>query len=137
MYTEKVMDHFANPRNVGVLENPTVIAKIGDPDCGDFLVIFLRIENDRIADIKYKIHGCGAAIATSSIASEMVMGMPLDEVLRVTDQDIADALDGLPEEKMHCSNLAAGALHSAITRYREFLAQAAQKQMDDPGREVG
>lgn len=119
MYTEKVMDHFANPRNVGIIEDANIVVQVGDPGCGDGLLIFLKIEEDRIRDIKYKIYGCGAAIATSSVASEMALGRTLDEVMQITEESIAAALDGLPEEKMHCSNLAAGALHAAVKRYRE------------------
>ena len=124
-YTEKVLDHFANPRNIGEIENANVVVRVGDPGCGDGLLIYLRIEDDRISDIKYKIYGCGAAIATSSIASEMAMGRSLDEVLLITEDSIAAALDGLPEEKLHCSNLAAGALHAAVRHYRAKLAEAA------------
>ncbi|NOR50246.1 MAG: iron-sulfur cluster assembly scaffold protein [Desulfuromonadales bacterium] len=119
MYSDKVMDHFTNPRNVGIMEEPTVLVKVGDPGCGDALLLFLKIEEDRIRGIKYKIFGCGAAIATSSVASEMAMGKTLDEALQITDQAIADALDGLPAERMHCSNLAAGALKAAISEYRK------------------
>ncbi|RLB62827.1 MAG: iron-sulfur cluster assembly scaffold protein [Deltaproteobacteria bacterium] len=119
MYSDKVMDHFSNPRNVGIMTEPTVLVKVGDPDCGDALLLFLKIEEDRIKDIKYKIFGCGAAIATSSIASELAMGKTLEEALQISEQDIADALDGLPDEKMHCSNLASGALRAAINEYRK------------------
>jgi len=119
MYSDKVMDHFSNPRNVGIMTEPTVLVKVGDPDCGDALLLFLKIEEDRIKDIKYKIFGCGAAIATSSIASELAMGKTLEEALQISEQDIADALDGLPDEKMHCSNLASGALRAAISEYRK------------------
>lgn len=118
MYSEKVLDHFANPRNVGIIEDANVVVRVGDPGCGDGLLIFIKIESDRIADIKYKIYGCGAAIATSSVASEMAMGRTLDEVLEISNERIAAALDGLPEEKMHCSNLAASALHTAVQHYR-------------------
>lgn len=121
MYTAKVLEHFKNPRNVGVIKEPSVLVQVGEPSCGDALLLSLKIENDRIIEVKYKIFGCGAAIATASVASEMVMGMQLDEVLKVTDQTIADALDGLPPEKMHCSNMAAGALHGAIREYRKAL----------------
>ena len=125
MYTEKVMEHFNNPRNVGIIREPSVLVQVGEPSCGDALLLSLKIENDRIVDVKYKIFGCGAAIATASIASDMVMGMPLDDVLNVTDEMIAAALDGLPPEKMHCSNMAAGALHGAIREYRKALAAEA------------
>jgi len=124
MYSGKVMDHVANPRNIGVIEDASVIIKAGDPGCGDGLLIFLKIEDERIVDYKYKIFGCGAAIATSSIASEMAMGKTLDEVMEITPQGIAAALDGLPEDKMHCSNLAAGALHAAVRHYRAELNKA-------------
>lgn len=119
MYTEKVLEHFRNPRNVGVISEPSVLVQVGEPSCGDALLLSLKIEDDRIVEVKYKIFGCGAAIATASIASEMVMGMCLDDVLKITDETIADALDGLPPEKMHCSNMAAGALHGAIREYRK------------------
>lgn len=118
MYSAKVMDHFTNPRNVGVIDDANVVVKVGDPGCGDALLIFIRIGEERIQDIKYKIYGCGAAIATSSVASEMAMGRTLDEVLQISEELIATALDGLPAEKMHCSNLAASALHAAVRHYR-------------------
>jgi len=126
MYTAKVMDHFANPRNVGIIEDANVVVQVGDPGCGDGLLIFLKIEEDRISDMKYKIYGCGAAIATSSIASEMAIGKTLDEVLvDVTEEKIAAALDGLPDEKMHCSNLAASALRAAIAQYKDIQRKKA------------
>ncbi len=117
MYSEKVMEHFRNPRNVGDLENADVILRVGDPSCGDVLLLFLKIDNGVITNVKYRILGCGAAIATSSIASELALGKPLEEVLKLTDQDIADALGGLPEDKMHCSVLAVTALHTGVMRY--------------------
>ncbi|MBE0598719.1 MAG: iron-sulfur cluster assembly scaffold protein [Desulfuromonadales bacterium] len=118
MYSAKVMDHFINPRNVGIIDDANVVVQVGDPGCGDSLLIFIKIAEERIQDIKYKIYGCGAAIATSSVASELVKGRTLDEVLQLTDENIAEALDGLPPEKMHCSNLAARALHTAVYHYR-------------------
>ncbi|WP_429884647.1 iron-sulfur cluster assembly scaffold protein [Geoalkalibacter halelectricus] len=128
MYSQKVLDHFANPRNVGVIDDANVVVQAGDPGCGDGLLIFLKIENERIRNIKYKIYGCGAAIATSSVASEMAMGKTLDEVLMlITEKSIAAALDGLPPDKMHCSNLAAGALRAAIKQYRKMMTENAQK----------
>jgi len=117
MYTDKVMDHFSNPRNVGQIENPNVVVKVGDPGCGDAVLIFLKIDNDVITDVKYKVYGCGAAIATTSMASTMIVGKTLDEALEVTDDTVAEALGGLPETKMHCSNLAATAIRAAVTRY--------------------
>ena len=121
-YSEKVLDHFHNPRNIGSLDDANVVVQAGDPNCGDALVYFLKIENEIICNIKFLIKGCGAAIATSSIATELVMGKTLDEVLNLDDQKIATALDGLPEEKMHCSNMAASALHAAVEQYRSTIA---------------
>jgi nitrogen fixation NifU-like protein len=121
-YSAKVLDHVHNPRNVGSLDDANVVVQAGDPDCGDALVFFIRIENDSILDIKFLIKGCGAALATSSIATELVMGKTLDEVLTLNDQIIATALDGLPDEKMHCSNMAASALHAAVQQYRSTVA---------------
>jgi len=121
-YSAKVLDHVHNPRNVGSLENANVVVQAGDPNCGDALVFFIRIEDETIQDIKFLIKGCGAAIATSSIATELVMGKCLDEVLTLNDRIIAAALDGLPEEKMHCSNMAASALHAAVQQYRSTVA---------------
>jgi nitrogen fixation protein NifU and related proteins len=125
-YSAKVLDHVRNPRNVGSLEDANVVVQAGDPSCGDALVFFLKIENNIIHDIKFLIKGCGAAIATSSIATELVMGKNLDEVLTLNDQRIASALDGLPEEKMHCSNMAASALHAAVQQYRSTIAGETQ-----------
>lgn len=125
-YSAKVLDHFHNPRNVGSLEDANVVVQAGDPDCGDALVFFIRIENDVICDIRFLIKGCGAAIATTSIATELVMGRSLDEVLLISDQKIAAALDGLPDEKMHCSNMAASALHAAVQQYRSTVAGTAK-----------
>ena len=125
MYTEKVMDHFKNPRNIGIIEEPSVIIQVGDPDCGDTLLLSLKIKKEKIIDVKYKIYGCGAAVATSSIASEMMMGKTLNEALKITDDSIAEALGGLPEEKHHCSNLAAGALRGAINEYRKSALKRA------------
>lgn len=124
MYTEKVMEHFNNPRNIGIIKEPTVLVQVGDPQCGDSLLLSLTIENDRIADIKYKIYGCGAAVATSSIATEMALGKTLDEALEIDEHCITEALDGLPAEKLHCSNLAAGAIRGAIKEYRKTFPPA-------------
>lgn len=118
MYSDIVKEHFANPRNLGVLEDADVVVRVGDPGCGDALLFYLKIEGDVLKDVRYKIFGCAAAIATSSVASEMAKGRRLDEVLRMTDEDVTEALGGLPEEKKHCSNMAARALHTAIERYR-------------------
>lgn len=117
MYSEKVMDHFQNPRNVGEIEDANGIGEVGNAKCGDIMKIYLKIENDIIKDIKFKTFGCGAAIATSSMATEMVKGKPLKEALMLTNKAVAEALDGLPEVKMHCSVLAEEAIKSAIEDY--------------------
>jgi nitrogen fixation NifU-like protein len=118
-YSEKVLDHFRNPRNVGTLEGDDVIVgKVGNPTCGDIMEVFLKIDDDKIVDAKFRTFGCGSAIATTSMTTEMVIGMSLDEAMELTRQDVADELDGLPPIKMHCSNLATEALHEAITNYR-------------------
>lgn len=118
MYTEKVMDHFQNPRNVGEIPDADGVGEVGNAVCGDIMKIYLKVEGDRIADVKFKTFGCGAAIATSSMVTEMVKGKTLDEALQITNKAVAEALDGLPPQKMHCSNLAADALHKAIEDYR-------------------
>jgi nitrogen fixation NifU-like protein len=117
MYTEKVMDHFTNPRNVGEIENPDGKGTVGNPVCGDIMQISIKVSDSKIEDIKFKTFGCGAAIATSSMVTEMVKGLPLDEALKVSNKAVAEALGGLPPQKMHCSNLAADALHKAIEDY--------------------
>lgn len=116
-YTEKVMDHFANPRNVGEIKDANGIGEVGNAKCGDIMKIYLKVEDDIIKDVKFKTFGCGAAIATSSMVTEMVTGKTLDEALKVTNQAVAEALGGLPPVKMHCSNLAADAMHEAIKDY--------------------
>lgn len=118
MYNETVIDHFKNPRNTGEIENPSGVGSVGNPACGDVMKIFIKVENDAIADIKFKTFGCAAAIATSSIASEMVMGKTLTEAEKLTRDEVADALGGLPEEKIACSNLAPDAIRAAIFDYR-------------------
>ncbi len=118
-YSEKTLDHFRNPRNVGTLEGDDVaVGRVGNPVCGDIMEMYIRVRDDRIADIAFQTFGCGSAVATSSMTTELVKGMTLDEALAVTRRDVADALDGLPPIKMHCSNLAADALHDAIKNYR-------------------
>ena len=118
-YSEKTLDHFRNPRNVGMLEGDDVaVGRVGNPVCGDIMEMYLRIKDDRIVDIKFQTFGCGSAVATSSMTTELVLGMTLDEALEVTRKDVAEALDGLPPIKMHCSNLAADALHDAIKNWR-------------------
>ena len=119
MYTEKVMDHFSNPRNVGEVENANGVGEVGNASCGDIMRISLQVEDDVIKDVKFKTFGCGAAIATSSMVTEMAIGKTIDEALILTNQTVAEALDGLPPAKMHCSNLAADALHEAIKNYKD------------------
>ncbi|MGE4579478.1 MAG: iron-sulfur cluster assembly scaffold protein [Desulfuromonadales bacterium] len=127
MYTEAVLDHFNNPRNVGIIDDPTVLVQVGDPGCGDSLLLTLKIEDDRLIDIRYKIYGCGAAIATSSMGSELVKGKTLSEALAVGDADVIAALGGLPEEKEHCSNLIASALQAGIRQYLDSRRQEEAK----------
>jgi nitrogen fixation NifU-like protein len=117
MYTEKVMDHFTNPRNVGEIPNADGIGEVGNAKCGDIMRIYLKVEDNIIKDVKFKTFGCGAAIATSSMVTEMVKGKSLDDALEISNAAVAEALDGLPPAKMHCSNLAADALHEAIKDY--------------------
>lgn len=121
MYTEQVMDHFMNPRNVGEIENASGVGTVGNAKCGDIMKIYIKVENDVIVDVKFKTFGCGAAIATSSRATEMVMGKTIDEALKVTNKMVADSLGGLPAVKMHCSVLAEEALHAAIQDYKDKL----------------
>ncbi len=124
MYNDKVMDHFTNPRNVGEIENADGVGQVGNPVCGDVMRITLKIKDDRIEDIKFRTFGCGAAIATSSMVTELVKGLTLDEAMSVSNKAVADALGGLPTPKLHCSNLAADALHKAIEDYRQRNGQA-------------
>jgi nitrogen fixation NifU-like protein len=119
MYSEKVLDHFKNPRNVGELKDADGEGTVGNPVCGDMMTMYIKVEDEKIEDIKFKTFGCGAAIATSSMTTELAKGKKLDEAMDISRQDVADALDGLPPVKMHCSNLAADALHEAIKNYRE------------------
>lgn len=119
MYSDKVMDHFMNPRNVGEMENPDAIGEVGNPTCGDLMKMYLRIEDNIIKDIKFQTFGCGAAIATSSMMTELAMGKTIEEALELTRDDVAESLDGLPPVKMHCSNLSADALRAAIEDYRK------------------
>ncbi|NYT02618.1 MAG: Fe-S cluster assembly scaffold protein NifU [Methanosarcinales archaeon] len=117
-YSKKVMEHFMNPRNVGVIENADGYGKVGNPVCGDLMEIYIKVKDEKIDDIKFKTFGCGSAIATSSMVTEMAKGKDLDEAMKITRQDVADELEGLPPQKMHCSNLAADALHEAIKDYQ-------------------
>jgi nitrogen fixation NifU-like protein len=118
MYSERVMDHFMNPRNVGDMEDPDGVGIEGNPTCGDAMKIFIKVKDGRIVDAKFKTFGCGAAIAVSSMVTEMVKGKTLDEALAISKEAVANELGGLPPQKMHCSNLGADALKKAIEDYR-------------------
>jgi len=119
VYSEKVMEHFRNPRNVGEIPDADGVGTVGNPVCGDVMAIYIKVKDNHINDIKFKTFGCGAAIATSSMITELAKGKSLDEALKITRNDVADKLDGLPSIKMHCSNLAADALHEAVKDYRK------------------
>lgn len=116
-YSKEVMDHFANPRNVGEIKDADGKGEVGNPVCGDMMTFFIKVKDDTIEDVKFKTFGCGAAIAVSSMVSEMAKGKTLDEALKITNSDVAKKLGGLPKNKMHCSNLGADALHEAIKDY--------------------
>ena len=119
MYSDKVMEHFKNPRNMGEMKDADSVGEVGNPVCGDLMYIYIKVKDDKIDDISFQTFGCGAAVATSSMVTEMAKGKTLDLALEITRKDVADALDGLPPIKMHCSNLAADGLHQAIEKYRE------------------
>lgn len=122
MYNKTVMDHFRNPRNVGVIENADGIGEVGNPLCGDMMTIYLKVADDRIADIKFQTFGCGSAIAVSSMLTEIAAGKTIEEAKKITNKDVAAALEGLPKNKLHCSNLGADALHMAIKNYEDRKA---------------
>jgi nitrogen fixation NifU-like protein len=145
MYNEKVMDHFYKPRNVGVIENADGVGKVGNPVCGDMMELFIKVDDEKISDIKFRTFGCGAAIATSSMVTELVKGKTLEEALKITNKTVAEALGGLPKQKMHCSVLGEEALDAAIYDYlekndlrpdlRELIEKAREKRkphVDDP-----
>lgn len=117
MYSEKVMDHFRNPRNVGEIENADGVGEVGNPVCGDMMTFYIKVENGILTDVKFKTFGCGAAIAVSSMVSEMAKGKTIEEALKITNEAVAAELGGLPPNKLHCSNLGADALHAAIQDY--------------------
>jgi len=116
-YSEKVMEHFMNPRNVGEIENPDGVGEVGNPVCGDMMTFNIEVKDNRLEDVKFRTFGCGAAIAVSSIVSEMAKGKTLEEAMKITPQAVADELEGLPKNKFHCSNLGAQALNKAIQDY--------------------
>ena len=130
LYSEKVMDHFSNPRNVGEVENANAVGQVGNAVCGDIMKMTMRIEDDVIQEVKFKTFGCGSAIATSSMATELVKGKPVSEALKLTNRAVAEALDGLPPQKMHCSVLAEEAIRAALADYYT-------RQGIDPERIVG
>jgi len=117
VYSERVMEHFRNPRNVGEIENASGVGEIGNPVCGDMMTFYVKIENGILADVKFKTFGCGAAIAVSSMVSEMARGKTIEEAMKISNADVAKELGGLPPNKLHCSNLGADALHKAIENY--------------------
>ncbi|MBQ9458746.1 MAG: Fe-S cluster assembly scaffold protein NifU [Oscillospiraceae bacterium] len=117
LYSEKVMDHFRNPRNVGVIEDADAVGEVGNAKCGDIMKMYFKIEGDTLADVKFETFGCGSAIASSSMATELIKGKPLSEVAQLTNKAVAEALDGLPDYKMHCSVLAEEAIQSALEDY--------------------
>jgi len=125
MYSEKVMEHFSNPRNTGVIDDADGVGEVGNPVCGDMMTFYIKVKDDIIEDVKFQTFGCVAAIAVSSIVSEMARGKKLAEAQKITKQVVAEALGGLPQNKMHCSNLGADALALAITNYQEKRAGAA------------
>ena len=118
LYSEKVMDHFLHPRNVGVIEDANAIGEVGNAKCGDIMKMYLKIKDDIVEDVKFETFGCGSAIASSSMATEMIKGKPLSEVRALTNKAVTEALDGLPAHKIHCSVLAEEAIHSALEDYR-------------------
>ena len=119
LYSEKVMDHFLHPRNVGVIEDANAVGEVGNAKCGDIIKMYLKIEDDIIQDVKFETFGCGSAIASSSMATEMIKGKPLSEAMQLTNQAVTEALDGLPAHKLHCSVLAEEAIQSALEDYRK------------------
>jgi nitrogen fixation NifU-like protein len=119
MYTDKVMEHFKNPRNMGEIPDADGVGTVGNPTCGDLMTMYIKVKDDRIENVKFKTYGCGAAIATSSMTTELAKGKTLEEAMNITRASVADSLGGLPKVKMHCSNLAADALHAAIEDYKE------------------
>ena len=134
VYSEKVMEHFMNPRNVGEIENADGIGEVGNPVCGDMMTFYIKVKDNRLDDVKFKTFGCGAAIAVSSIVSEMAMGKTLEEVRKITPALVAQELEGLPKNKYHCSNLGAQALNKAVDNYLEkqgILVKSQKEEKED------
>ena len=127
VYSEKVMEHFMNTRNVGEIEDADGIGEVGNPVCGDMMTFYIKVKDNRLDDVKFKTFGCGAAIAVSSMVSEMAKGKTLEEVIGITPKSVADELEGLPKQKFHCSNLGAQALHKAIKDYQRKKAEGGKK----------
>lgn len=119
MYSQKVMEHFKNPHNMGEIPDADGVGTVGNPVCGDMMTIYIKVKDNRLTDVKFKTYGCGSAIATSSMVTDLAMGKTLEEAMKITRGNVADALEGLPPVKMHCSNLAADALHAAIEDYHK------------------
>jgi nitrogen fixation NifU-like protein len=130
-YSEKVMDHFMNPRNVGEIENADGVGEVGNPVCGDMMTFYIKVDDNRLSDVKFKTFGCGAAIAVSSIVSEMAMGKTLEEARKITPALVAKELEGLPKNKYHCSNLGAQALNKAIDAYLEKQGIIVKSQKEE------
>ena len=133
IYSEKVMEHFQNPRNVGVIKDADGIGQVGNPVCGDMMTFYIKVRDERLEDIKFQTFGCGAAIAVSSMISEMAIGKTLEEALKISNKSVAEELGGLPKNKLHCSNLGADALHKAIENYKE---RRNAKEKDKPEKSV-
>lgn len=132
VYSDKVMDHFMNPRNVGEIDNPDGVGEVGNPVCGDMMTFHIKVNDDHLEDVKFKTFGCGAAIAVSSMVSEMAKGKTLEEAKKITPESVAKELEGLPKQKMHCSNLGAQALNKAIEDYEaKKTGKAAGQEMSD------
>jgi nitrogen fixation NifU-like protein len=128
VYSKKVMDHFMNPRNVGEIEKPDGVGEVGNPVCGDMMTFYIKVKDNRLEDVKFKTFGCGAAIAVSSMVSEMAKGKTLEEAMKITPRSVADELEGLPKQKFHCSNLGAQALNKAIKNYLSKKKEGGKKR---------
>lgn len=131
IYSDKVMDHFQNPRNVGAMNDADGVGQVGNPVCGDMMTFYIKVKEDRLEDIKFQTFGCGAAIAVSSMVSEMAMGKTLEEAMKITNTTVAEQLGGLPKNKLHCSNLGADALHAAIEDFKKKRASARGEKAEE------